>query len=981
MSWSKHVFTTKWIECSLEDTPETKKMVLLRFWTEFYSKYVDQLKYKTKSLINGEDDTKNEDSSLNKEDLPREEDSTKTQEESTKKAKKTTNKSDKKKSGITKSEQYKQEVFEILHDTKKRLPLSEDELKKIQIKIEDHTMLFDEESMFKTVPNIIKILIKHDKDNAKDFLKRQLHGMDSIDEILSEFGQYTIEALIVHVLAMLFNNEESNSKIRVATLIEQLESSVRRQASFLKSRRCKIPFSIATNNGVSNAKMSVKESKKSKLMKLYPIGAGLVEFMDKRGLISLTDKLSGTARIQNKQASYFLPNHLYAACNFDISLLPIKLNLPMVCKPLDWKITSDQTPRTMSDISGGYLSTPSGEMYDRYRLLSSSDLNNFYMDFGDGSDNNYDKLCAVMNQLQSQPFEINSCWLKCLKENEEVLVENGYLMPRFLASMNLLEVSTLLRESHMKDEVIRKFFSYSYLLNTLSKNIQRSRYERLIINLANAYDGYKFYLPAFLDFRGRIYRSGVLHFHERDLARSMIVFADSKSSDDDESSKVLYRYLESIAFHYKSFVSDEEASVWSREYLIKILSSDNLNQLIEDARDAKHPFQFLAHVIGYILAKNKLSLLSSLPITQDASASAYQIMSYFLLDNTMAKRTNLIPSDDDEIQDVYSFLLEELKDFMITELENKNLSTVVCEHLTRKLVKGIFMPLIYGKTLMSTASDLKDNLSHYITHKECFDVASVCFKFWSIKYPGMECLIRLIRHIGWIASARDCPVFYKIPYYTTVQDYMKMDAINIWVYDPHHKKRRRVTLRVSSSKRDRRKTEISTFVNFIHQKDALIAMNVVMRMLKKEAPIYTVHDNFITTAQYCYYIPRIYSSIICEMGPPLSIINEFIYMNVIKPFLKMNENEILSFTNGVISQDILKYYLEKNVPENISKKMRDTWGERITGILASYNNYTRNVCGHFETVEEGWLAHEQKWNQFKDQLKSKKDSPYYCVHY
>jgi len=226
MSWSKRVFTNKWIEFSLENTPETKRMVLLRFWTFFYKKYVDQLKDKTKEIINGEDGTKNEDSSLNqddstredsslnKDDCPREEDSRKTQEESahndsTKKAKKTTKKSDKKKRGITKSEQYKQEVFDILHDAKKRFPLSEEEFKNLQIKIEDKTMLFDEESMFKTAPNIIKILIKHDKDNAKDYLKRKLHGMDSIDEILSEFGQYTIEALIVHVLGMLFNNEES----------------------------------------------------------------------------------------------------------------------------------------------------------------------------------------------------------------------------------------------------------------------------------------------------------------------------------------------------------------------------------------------------------------------------------------------------------------------------------------------------------------------------------------------------------------------------------------------------------------------------------------------------------------------------------------------------------------------------------------------------------------------------------------------------
>lgn len=763
--------------------------------------------------------------------------------------------------GKTKSVQYKEEVFDILHKSKASLSLTEAELRNIQMEIEDLTILFDEKSMFKTAPNIIRILIRNNDESARDYLRGRVLEKDNI-ELLSEFGQYTIEALIVHVLGMVFNTLENNSIIRVASLVEQLESSVRIQASLLKSRRCKKPFSMATDN-VFQVKKSGKERKRSKLEMMFPFGSGLVQFMEDRGLITLISDLSGSVRVKKNKGSYFLPSHLYAVCNFDISLLPIKLNLPMVSQPLDWTSACPpgQKPINLSDLSGGYLSGPTGEIYDRYRLLSTGDINNFYIDIG--REENYMDLCRVMNKLQRQAFQINSDWLKYIQDNEDLLVEYGYLMPRFLASMNIKDVSILLREFHMKDEVINKLCSFSELLHTLCKNIQRSRYEQLIIKLAIAYDGYKFDLPAFLDFRGRIYRCGVLHFHERDLARSLIVFADCKSTDFINK----YTLIAAAAFHYKSFVSVDEALKWI---------SNNLSQISENpfvyAREAKRPFQFLSNMIG--LADNKLNVFTSTPITQDASASAYQIMSDFLLDETMAKRTNLIQSSDGKIQDIYSFFLEELKEFMKAELGN-NLSTIVSNILTRKIVKGIFMPIIYGKTLMSTASDLKDHLSHFITHKECFDVASVCFKFWKTKYQGMECLIRLIRHIGWIASARDCPVFYRVPYFTTVQDYMIMEAINIWVYDKLHKKRRRVTLRVSSSKRDRRKTEISTFVNFIHQRDAHIAMSVVEDMLFIGAPIYTVHDNFITTAQYSHYVPIIYSGVIRKMGPPLSILNEF----------------------------------------------------------------------------------------------------------
>lgn len=636
----------------------------------------------------------------------------------------------------------------------------------------------------------------------------------------------------------------------------------------------------------------------------------------------------------------------------------------MICQPLDWvsACPPGQKPRTLSDLKGGYLSEPTGEIYDRYRLLSTGNIQHFYIDIG-RADHDHKKLCDVMNKLQRQAFRINSDWLKFLLDHEDLFVEYGYLMPRFLASLNIKDVSSLLRKFHTEDKVINQLCSFSELLHTLCKNIQRSRYENLIIKLAIAYEGFHFDLPAFLDFRGRIYRCGVLHFHERDLARSLIVFADREPTGEINSNAL----FAAAAFHYKSFVSLGEALEWV---------DNNLSQIGENpiayAREAKRPFQFIANIIG--IAQNKLNVLANTPITQDASASAYQIMSYFLLDETMAKRTNLIPSPDGQIQDVYSFILEELKEFMKAELEgNQHLSTVVCGHLTRKIVKGIFMPIIYGKTLMSTAHDLKDHLSHFITHTECFEVAAVCFKFWRSKYKDMECLIRLIRHIGWVASARDCPVFYKVPYFTTVQDYMVMEAINIWVRDKLHKKRRRVTLRVSSSKRDRRKTEISTFVNFIHQRDAQIAMNVVDVMLGMGAPIYTVHDNFLTTSQYSIKIPKFYSSVFRNMGPPLSIINEFIYMNVIKPIVKRESDGPTEgcFASKVIPTETLNYYLKANVPENISKKMKATWGERITGLVTSYEDYTRYVSGNYRSPNprECWEAHEQKWDKFQLQLR------------
>lgn len=460
-----------------------------------------------------------------------------------------------------------------------------------------------------------------------------------------------------------------------------------------------------------------------------------------------------------------------------------------------------------------------------------------------------------------------------------------------------------------------------------------------------------------------------MHFHERDLARSLVLFAEDKSKYLDK--KELLNIYAATGFLYKSFVSEDEAI----QFVNDVSSNTTPMDFLKVASKAKRPFQFLANILLY----NERDL-ANYPITQDASASAYQIMSYFLLDESMAMRTNLIPHPSGEIQDVYSYMLKDLQEYIKAELGDSNLSQTVNDKLTRKIAKGIFMPIIYGKTLMSTACDLKNSLSSVITSKECFMVASICFKFWKAKYPHMECLIRLIRHIGWIASASDRPVYYKAYNFTTIQNYTKMEPIKIWVYDKKNKKRRRVTLRVSSDKKDTRKTETSTFVNFIHQRDAHIAMAVVNTILRVDGPIYTVHDNFITTAKYSKLVPKIYSSTICEMGPPLFIINEFILLNVIDPPILKGKAEELYLNerlSEVISQDTLDYYLKANIPDNISSQMKKTWNERISRILSSYENYIHNVCRKTPTR----AGHEQKWEEFKLKIGGWEGCQHYCVHY
>nr|CBJ20748.1 hypothetical protein [Beta vulgaris subsp. maritima] len=350
----------------------------------------------------------------------------------------------------------------------------------------------------------------------------------------------------------------------------------------------------------------------------------------------------------------------------------------MVCPPLDWVVQHPEGKEwlNISDLKGGYLNSISGLIHDRYRLLSSGNIKNFFIYFGKFEDSLSLKkaadLCEVMNKLQSQGFKINSEFLQLILKYEESFVHTGYLMPSFLTKRNINDVSELVRNLYIAaEQKLRHLTDYSSLIQTFVTNIQRARYEQTLIEMASAYDGYTFYLPAFLDFRGRIYRSGILHFHERDLARSLILIEDI-SIYEDSNPEFFDHYVRAFktaaAYHYRSFTSDEAALCRISQLLHDLKGTDPLlsseGTLIDFAKGAKHPFQFLANLraiveVDKVQKKSPFTLdqILSSPITQDASASAYQILSYFLLDDTLAKRTNLIPMDgDDRIQDVYNHI-------------------------------------------------------------------------------------------------------------------------------------------------------------------------------------------------------------------------------------------------------------------------------------------------------------------------------------
>jgi DNA-directed RNA polymerase len=902
---------------------------------------------------------------------------------------------------------YHNEVFKLLIKSQRSL-LSETYLIDLQSKIEDYTMKFDESNIFRETPNIIKLLINQNKPSAKEYLYNQLPC--TYYPMLNKFGNYTLEAIIIHVLGVVFNSLQEYPVVRVSTLLEQLNSTVRDQTRFniyneTDSGKVSAVLTSMAESDKDVTKASSKKGKKQKKEKCtdYTIGLQLIHFMVERDMIHVSTDMDVTHEkpevVLNKGKAY-IKKYCYATCNFDLSQLPIKLNLPMVCIPLDWQPAERiSEPKTLSDLIGGYLCTPSGDIYNKFRLLTSRDYNNFFIKLDNVE---YKNMCQILNGLQAQPFEINKKLLSFLQKNRQCLEDLGLLMPNVLARVNIKEATDLLGDCFFSNvQGIKALSSYHILLKELFTRVQRARYEDFVIKLASAYEGYQLYLPAFMDFRGRIYRSGVLHFHERDLSKSLLLF--SVSPQNNLSEKTLSQDLAcAAAFKYQKFESLDDALKWYNNHQSQMFSSDK--SLIQFAESASDPFQFIAKILSL-----DSSSYYKVPVSVDASASAYQIMSYLLLNQEMGRRTNLLPSSDGKIQDLYMCLQDELHKFLDKRLEvSPYKHKLVLSMLTRKFVKGLFMPLVYGKTVFSMVQDIRNNeKGSSLTFKECYNLAKLCYDFYCYKYPDIVNLMNLLNLIGWFCSSLDKPVLYSTSYITTVQDYMCSKNEYIWVYNRQTKKRHRVTLRVPTYNRDSRKTLISTCADFIHQKDAYIAKKVVDGFLSYTggAPVYTVHDNFITTVLYARYIPNIYTGVFATLGSPLQIINKFLYINVLSQAIQLDISNSNAYDERFIEEqclgtsstysslyrkgepipsEYLRLHLESLMPKDLSDSKRKSWCAKITDTVRCYEIYCRTVCGGdpFNKPEEGGKRHAEMWNEFKENLEIlKHKGSNYSVHY
>ena len=138
----------------------------------------------------------------------------------------------------------------------------------------------------------------------------------------------------------------------------------------------------------------------------------------------------------------------------------------------------------------------------------------------------------------------------------------------------------------------------------------------------------------------------------------------------------LNAFYAATSFHHRKCKNYERATQWFKDNIIdkqssesedkcSILDFDERFEVMTWTAESTNPFQFLAGCQAALCEDSYT--MKHIPITQDASASAYQILSHLFWNPIMGCYTNLIdqprkptdPPADHYINDIYTSLHNE----------------------------------------------------------------------------------------------------------------------------------------------------------------------------------------------------------------------------------------------------------------------------------------------------------------------------------
>ena len=501
----------------------------------------------------------------------------------------------------------------------------------------------------------------------------------------------------------------------------------------------------------------------------------------------------------------FIKNHIWLI----YSILNIKL--PMLVKPINW--VKDNS-NTYCYYLGGYLLS---EQYKNLSLDLTSKLSSDHS-LLDLSQN----FIHAINYLQNEAFQINKEYLSYIFDQDISFLENNFkyydLKSRKDLNINLNNylnnINCSISEETICYEILFQLFIYDCLKN------------------------YNLYFVYFIDFRSRIYPYGYpLTFYTNKIFRGLFINSVNRG--------IIPFRIDNLDFYLKEL----------------------------------DKFSLLSYNLLY---QKNLFLIG-----MDACASAFQIQGCIVFDLNIMKLTNIY-NEEKFHNDIYRYIMVNFKDHILNNnlidfpfynnlyskpkknyilsfsksFDFKKIFEDICED--REFFKTIILPLSYNEGSQSRIKKFNLyflKLLNLNVIKFATNLDNEFIKFIDKTFPKLQILKKLLKKI---ASIKSEGILLNNDYIKLLQFYPEVNAVNIFRRGKYGVPRQYKFTLKNYDKIDKNKQKIATLVNFIHSLDAAILINVLLRCLKENINVFTIHDSFYVNLHNISLIIKIYNEAYIE---------------------------------------------------------------------------------------------------------------------
>ena len=446
----------------------------------------------------------------------------------------------------------------------------------------------------------------------------------------------------------------------------------------------------------------------------------------------------------------------------------------------------------------------------------------------------------------------------------------------------------------------------SHKLEKKARNEAHALYMDMLyrLSVSNWIRDQVFWLPHFLDFRGRAYpMSSTLSHMGGDVQRGMIKFAVGKPLGPNGLDWLKIHLINLTGLYKRSSLGD------------RVKAADNLiGQIIESAdrpmegdkwwRSVEEPWQVLAvcqEISDAVASGAPENFVSHIPVHQDGSCNGLQHYAALGRDPIGAKSVNLSPASIPA--DVYSEVAAHVERFRAEDAKNGHeLARKLEGMITRKVVKQPVMTEVYGVTFLGARLQVETQLKELADwpNKELFDSTVYIVKLLTKSMNEMFQNAKGIQN--WFARgahliSKHYPVEWETP-------------IGLICTQPYHKPSiRRITMKLQkvlnityqsevTNKPDSYRQRNGFPPNFVHSLDSAHMMLTSLHCEREGVTFMSVHDSYWTHA-----------ATVEQMGKILR--EQFILLHS-QPILENLSDHFLEVFGEKLSKEDIEFI--KNIP-------------------------------------------------------------------